>query len=29
VPYGDEDVMPVVRVRTVEDDSSDLKAERS
>lgn len=28
VPYGDEDVMPVVRVRTVEDASSDLTAER-
>lgn len=26
VPYGDEDVMPVVRVRTVEDDTADLKA---
>ena len=26
VPYGDEDVMPVVRVRTVEDDHADLKA---
>ena len=28
VPYGDEDVMPVVRVRTVEDADSDLTAER-
>jgi small conductance mechanosensitive channel len=29
VPYGDEDVMPVVRVRTVEDPDSHLTAERS
>jgi len=28
VPYGDEDVMPVVRVRTVEDSDADLKVER-
>ena len=26
VPYGDEDMVPVVRVRTVEDDTADLKA---
>ena len=29
VPYGDEDVMPVVRVRTVEDDKSDLTTKKS
>lgn len=28
VPWGDEDVMPVVRVRTVEDSDADLKVER-
>ena len=26
VPYGDEDVVPVVRVRTVDDDNAELKA---
>ena len=26
VPYGDKDVVPVVRVRTVDDDTADLKA---
>ena len=26
VPYGDEDVMPVVRVKTADDDHADRKA---